>query len=252
MSDSLLTSKDGEVYWISLNRPERANAINVDMWKKLKQQLDTACEDSEVRMIALTGSGKYFTAGEDLNDLDSSETFNSSLNLFLDVIRPVFETIIRAPKAVISVVNGAAIGVGVELVFASDLAIAHKDSYFMLSQAKLGVGPSLSLSLALPVLGKKRLFYMVTTGKKVSAKEALEWGVVNELYDGEATEVVKRIAQEISKVPKTLTRLTKEILARQLYLLDYTSSFRDIGMFVQSEDARKGIRSFISNKKSGS
>ncbi len=234
MSDNLLSSKEGEVYWIVFNREEKANAINIDMWKGLKELLASASEDKDVKIIALTGKGKYFTAGEDLNDLYKSDTFASSLNLFLDYVRPVFESIIRTSKVVVSVVNGAAIGVGVELAFASDLAIAHKDSYFMLPQGKVGVGPSLSLNFALPVLGKKRLFEMLITGRKVEAEEALKWGIVNELYDEDANPILKRYAQQAAKIPEMLTRLTKEVLARQLYLLDYSSSFRELGMFVQS------------------
>lgn len=248
MSDNLLSSKEGGIYWVRFNREEKANAINIDMWKGLKELLATASEDKDVKIIALTGRGKYFTAGEDLNDLDRSDTFESSLNLFLDYVRPVFESIIRTSKVVVSVVNGAAIGVGVELAFASDLAIAHRDAYFMLSQGKVGVGPPLSLSFALPVLGKKRLFEMLVTGRKVEAEEALNWGIVNELYDKDADSVLKRYEQEAAKIPEILTRLTKEVLAKQLYLLDYSSSFRDIAMFVQSEEARRGISSFTKKK----
>ncbi|MEM3637356.1 MAG: enoyl-CoA hydratase/isomerase family protein [Conexivisphaerales archaeon] len=249
MYQNLLVKKEGKVYWIILSRKTKANAINLDMWKNLREELTKASSDPEVRVIALTGDGKYFSAGEDLNDLKDAKAMNSSVSLFLDSVRPVFDLILKSPKVVISVVNGPAVGAAVELVFASDIAIADSSSFFMLSQGRVGVGPALSLSLGVGVVGRKRLLNMLLTGRKVGADEALQWGMINEVYTGNPTDTVNRYAEEISRVPEILIRITKEIIARQLYLLDYNSSFREIAMFIHSEEARLGIDSFLSKKR---
>lgn len=249
MEEKILSEKNGKVYWIKLNRDEKANAINLDMWRGLNDEINKASQDKDVRVIALSGEGRYFSAGEDLSDLENARTFESSLAIFLDSIRPVFESIMRSPKVVISVVNGGAIGIAVELVFASDLALAHKNSYFMLSQGNVGVGPALSLSYGSLNLTKKRVIEMLLTGRKVKADEALEWGMINYVYEDEPSKLVNMIAEQVSRIPELLVRVTKEVSARHLYLFEYNSAFRDIAMFIQSEEARKGISSFVKNDK---
>lgn len=239
------TRKDGDVFWIEIDRQNKANAIDVATWKELLRSVRESSEEKGIRVIALKGSGSYFSAGEDLSDLLSASTFEASLNLFIDKVRPVFEAIMRTPKVVISVVNGPAIGVGAELVFASDIALMKKDAYLSIPQVRLGVGPPLAMTFALPVIGKKRLFEMALTGKRVEADQALEWGIVNAIYEEDPGQLVAQYADMVKNVPESLVRLMKESLSRQLLLLGYEASFRDIAMYLQSEAARNGIRSFF-------
>ncbi|MEM3832622.1 MAG: enoyl-CoA hydratase/isomerase family protein [Thermoprotei archaeon] len=233
-------------YWIFLNRPEKLNAINVKMWDSLKNELIDASKNKNVRVIVISGIGRFFCAGEDIEDLNSLKSFDDALNLFLDHIRPVFELILRSPKPVMAAVNGPAYGAGVELILASDLAVAVRDSYFSLSQGRIGVGPALALVIGLPALGRKRLLEMVLTGRKVTAEEAYEWGMINYVVDKNDLEKwVISVVKEISLTTPLLARITKDVMMRQLSLIDYTSIFREIALFLLSEEARIGIKQFL-------
>ena len=118
----------------------------------------------------------------------SSSTINESLTLFYKYILETFELILKSSKPILTVVNGPAYGVGVELVLISDLAIAVKDSYFMLSQGRLGIGPAIALGIGLTSVSRKRLLEMVLTGRPITAVKAVEAGIINEVVDRDEVE----------------------------------------------------------------
>jgi len=233
-------------YWIFLNRPEKLNAINLKMWEDLQNELLQASENKEIKVIVISGNGEYFCAGEDIEDLYSIRNFEDAVNIFLDHIRPVFDLILRNPKPVITAVNGPAYGAGVELALVSDLTIAVKEAYFALSQGRIGVGPALALILGLPIIGRKRLLEMVLTGRRVSAEEAKNWGLINYVVDRDELEKqVLMISNEISQTSFLLTRIIKDVMMRQLNIIDYMSIFREIAFFSLSEETRSGLKEFL-------
>ncbi|MGC9165161.1 MAG: enoyl-CoA hydratase/isomerase family protein, partial [Thermoprotei archaeon] len=149
----------------------------------------------------------------------------------------------------IAAVNGPAYGAGVELTLASDLAVAVKDSYFSLSQGRIGVGPALALAIGLPVLGRKRLLEMILTGRKVTAEEAYEWGMINYVVNKNDLEGwIINIVKEMSLTTPLLTRIIKDVMMRQLSLIDYASIFREIALFSLSEETRSGIKRFLEKR----
>ncbi|MDG6939960.1 MAG: enoyl-CoA hydratase/isomerase family protein [Nitrososphaerota archaeon] len=235
----------GGVRWITLNRPAKANAMSLAMWRRLREEVVGASADAGVRVIAVTGAGKYFCAGEDIADLADADTVDASLSVFLDHIRPAFDAIACSPKVVIAAVNGPAVGAGTELTLVCDLAVASKDAYFALPQGRLGIGPSIALGTGLSVLGRKRLAEMVLTGRRVPAQEAAAWGLVNSVCESDLGEEVERLAEEVAAVPEPLLRLTKEVLVGQVRTAVYHASFRDIALFSQSTETRDGIASFL-------
>ncbi len=236
-------------YWIFLNRPEKLNAINLNMWKSLYDELLRASNSKEVRAIVISGIGRYFCAGEDIEDLNSIRSFEDAVNIFLDHIRPVFDLILRNPKPVIAAVNGPAYGAGVELTFVADLAVAVKEAFFSLSQGKIGVGPALALTIGVPVIGRKRLLEMVLTGRKVTAEEAQSWGMINSIVDRDNLEEhVLAIANEITATSYLLVRIIKDVMMRQLNMIDYASIFREIAFYSLSEETRSGIKRFLERR----
>jgi len=236
-------------YWITLNRPEKANAINAQMWRDIGSKLDEGSKSPNSRVVALTGTGKFFSAGEDIMDLGGATTFSAAFDLFIGTLRPVFDKVLRCPKPVIAAVNGQAVGAGTEIVFACDLAVATPDSTFSLAQGKRGIGPALALTLGMPVLGRKRLSEAAMTGRRFSAQEAEEWGVINSIAEEGLEITVERLAEEISQTPPVLIRTMKEVMLTQMSMLEYESAFHHIAMYSQSQETRQGISKFIS--KSG-
>jgi methylglutaconyl-CoA hydratase len=243
------SKEENRVFWIVLNRPEKANAIDQGMWKAISVKLDEGAASSSARIIALTGRGKNFSSGADMADLAKASTHAAAFEFLLGTVRPVFDRILRSPKPVVAAVNGPAVGGGAELVFACDMAIAHQDAYFSLSQGRYGIGPALGLTLGVPVLGRKRLADMALTGRRVSASEAERWGLVNSVADGKLETAVEKLAEHVSETPPTLIRAMKEVLLRQMTLAGYESAFSYFAMFLQSQEAKAGTERFLSRKK---
>ena len=243
------SKEDKSVFWVIINRPEKANAIDQGMWKQLAEKLDEGALADSARVIALTGKGKYFSAGADMADIASAANQTAAFEFLLGRIRPVFDRILRSPKPVVAAVNGPAIGGGAELVFACDMAVANRDAYFSLAQGRYGIGPSLGLTLGVPVIGRKRLADMALTERRVDAMEAERWGLINSIAKGSLESEVEKLAEYISETPPTLIRAMKEVLLRQMSLAGYESAFSYFAMFSQSQETKAGTARFFSKKK---
>lgn len=237
-----------EVFWIVLNRPDKANAINSQMWRDISFKIDMGATSPNSRVLAISGTGKYFSSGEDIADLNNASTFSASMDLFLGAIRPVFDKILKCPKPVLAAVNGQALGAGVELIFACDMAIAKADASFSLSQGKHAIGPALALTLGIPILGRKRLIEMAMTGNKIDAEQAVQWGIVNSIAHYGLESEVEKVAQEISQTPATLIRTMKEVLLRQMTIIGYETAFDYISLYSQSQETKQGISAFLAER----
>jgi enoyl-CoA hydratase/carnithine racemase len=245
----LVESKEANgVFWIVLNRPEKANAINLDMWRQVLAKLEEGTASTKSSVIAITGTGKYFSAGEDLTDLSKASSFADALNLFLDTMRPVFDKIFRCPKPVIAAINGIAVGAGTELIFACDMAVAIPDATFALAQGRQGIGPALALTIGMLRIGKKQLAELGMTGRRFGAKEAQDWGLINGVAKNGLEAEVERLAREVAQTPPTLIRTMKEVMLREMTILGVESAFTYIAMYSQSEETREGIKRFLSKK----
>jgi enoyl-CoA hydratase/carnithine racemase len=243
------SKEQNKVFWVVLNRPEKANAIDRNMWKAISDKLDEGAARTDARVIALTGKGKNFSSGADMADLAKASTHTDAFEFLLGTIRPVFDRILRSPKPVVAAVNGPAVGGGAELVLACDMAVAVPEAYFSLAQGRYGIGPALGLTFGVPVLGRKRLADMALTGRRVGAAEAERWGLINSVAQGSLETEVEKLAEHVSETPPTLIRAMKEVLLRQMTLAGYESAFSYFAMFSQSQEAKAGTQRFLSRKK---
>lgn len=239
------SEEKSDVYWITINRPEKANAINEEMWRGIADSLDEGSASLDSRVVAITGKGRFFSAGEDIVDLSGAKTFTAAFDLFIGTMRPVFDRMLKCPKPVIAAVNGGAIGAGTEIVFACDLAVASPEATFSLAQGKRGIGPALALTLGMPVLGRKRLSEAAMTGRTFGAEEAEDWGIINAVARTGLEAEVERLAREIAQTPPSLTRTMKEVMLTQMSTLEYESAFHHIAMYSQSQETREGVSKFI-------
>jgi enoyl-CoA hydratase/carnithine racemase len=140
------------------------------------------------------------------------------------------------------------VGAGTEIVFACDLAVASPEATFSLAQGKRGIGPALALTLGMPVLGRKRLSEAAMTGRKFSAQEAEEWGIINSVARDGLEAEVERLEKEVAQTPPALTRMMKEVMLIQMSMLEYESAFHHIAMYSQSQETRHGVGKFVSKR----
>src|SRR5215475_5572607 len=181
----LLTIADG-IARITLNRPEKRNALNQDLIAELKESLRRANQDSEVRLIILTGAGDDFCSGADLTALKKISTASVEENLEdARSLMELFSLIRLVRPPVIAAVKGRALAGGCGLASACDLVLAARSSRFGYPEVKIGFVPAMVMAILRRNVSEKLAFELITTGRDLSADEAARMGLVNHVYDDE-------------------------------------------------------------------
>jgi 2-(1,2-epoxy-1,2-dihydrophenyl)acetyl-CoA isomerase len=198
----LLIDHDGPVAVLTLNRPDRLNALTSDLGEELDAALGRLAADPEVRAIVLTGAGRAFCSGADLKGASK----NGGEALLRDVFNPLVRTIAELDVPVVAAVNGVAAGAGASLTFACDLRVAAAGARFQLSFAKVGLVPDCGATWTLPrIVGSGRAADLALLGRDLGAEEAHQWGLVNRLVaDGEALTAGIALAHQLAGVSSTL------------------------------------------------
>jgi enoyl-CoA hydratase/carnithine racemase len=244
-------AESGQVAWITLNRPDKLNALNRTVFGELGRALDRL-EASDTAVVGvLAGEGRAFAAGADIQDYVDISV--GDYRAFMDVGRAVTDRIASLRKPVIAAVRGFALGGGFELVLACDLVIAADNARFGLPETKLGLVPGGGGTQRLPrLVGKLRATELMITGRFLTADEAYAWGIVNQVVPKDelleragdlaaavaaqapgAVSVIKRIVREGADAPlPTALSLEQDATAR----------------LIVSDDAREGIAAFIEKR----
>jgi 2-(1,2-epoxy-1,2-dihydrophenyl)acetyl-CoA isomerase len=207
-------AQDGGVLAITLNRPDVLNALNADVHRGLHDALHRAHDDESVRAVVITGAGRGFCVGQDLQEFaagagDVAENLRSNYHRNVLAIRAL-------PKPVIAAVNGAAAGAGMSLALACDVRIAARSASFVPAFVKIGLIPdSGGTWLVRRLLGAARAFEWLTTGRRLGADEAREWGLVSEVVDDdEFSERTHEVAALFAAMPTRAVWQTKRLLDR--------------------------------------
>ena len=236
---------------ITLNRPDRLNSFTRAMHAELAQALDAA---AEARVIVLTGAGRGFCAGQDLNDravapgeaVDLGETVEASWN-------PLIRRLATMPQPVIARVNGVAAGAGANIALACDLVVAAKSAKFIQSFSALGLIPDSGGSWHLPrLVGQARALGLALTGEPLPAEKAADWGLIWKCVDDDALDAeVDALAKKLAALPplglaaiKSIVRTTgTRTLDQELDL--QRDEMRRLGF---TADYREGVAAFLEKR----
>ena len=234
------------VLTISLNRPEKMNALTRDMYADLARSLNEAAGDFAVRVVILTSEGAHFTAGNDIKDFlelpPTSE--DSTVKLFLDAI-------LEFPKPLLAAVKGNAIGVGTTMLLHCDVVVADPLTSFSMPFVSLGLVPEAGSSLLFPALvGYQRAAKIFMTGESFSAEAAQEMGLVAEISkDPYATALI--IAQQIAAQPPTAIINTKALIKASKHdavAVVMKAEFELFAMALTSDEAMEAFMNFMAKK----
>jgi methylglutaconyl-CoA hydratase len=247
---SLLTTLDGGVLTLTLNRPEKRNALDSTTIEALHAAFDRADLDAEVRVIVLRGAGKDFCAGADLEELlDSAlRTIEDNERAALRLGR-LFTRMRELPRPVVAVVQGRALAGGAGIATACDLVLASENAQFGYPEIQRGFVPAMVMTILRRLTGERRAFDLVATGRVLSATEALEYGLVSRVIPAATFEpAVGEVVTALARTSASALALTK----RLLYELD-GKSFSDgiaLGARVNAlarahPDFRKAISAFL-------
>jgi 2-(1,2-epoxy-1,2-dihydrophenyl)acetyl-CoA isomerase len=243
-----------QVAWVTLNRPEVANTMNLQFGRDLLDAA-TRCRGTHgVRAVVITGAGKAFSFGGDLsammmNEGGNVEDYLRELTVDLHAAITAFS---RLDAPVIAAVNGTAAGAGVGLVAMADLAIAAESAKFSLAYTAVGLTPDGSTSFFLPrAIGTKRAMELVLTNRPLSAMDALEWGLVNRVVpDVDLLQEAGMLATRLAAGPLGAFGQAKRLLRSEASLeAQLEDESRTISSQATTPEAEEGIRAFLEKRK---
>ena len=217
--DSILYSVAKGVAYLTLNRPDSLNSFTADMHAELAQALDLVAADTEIRALVITGAGRGFCAGQDLNDRNVAPGDRVDLGESVErYYNPLIRRITSMEKPVLCAVNGVAAGAGANIALACDVVFAARSAKFVESFAMLGVIPDSGGTWHLPrLVGMARAKGMTMLMPKITAEQAKEWGLIWEVVDDEALmEEVTALAEHLATQPTRGFALTKQAFAASM------------------------------------
>jgi len=254
-NNAVLYTNEGSIRRITLNRPEKRNALNNEVIAGIMEALREADSDERTRAIVITGSGKDFCSGADLSALEkiseasvaeNIEDARSLMELFLSIRK------VRVP--VVAAVRGRALAGGCGLASACDIVLAASSARFGYPEVKIGFVPAMVTAILRRNVSEKRAFELVTRGAEIGAEEARHIGLVNHVFSDEsfATEVTAYV-RGFEMVSKSAVALTKTLLYQTdgMTLGDALETGVDVNVIARmTEDCRQGIAQFL-KKRSG-
>jgi methylglutaconyl-CoA hydratase len=246
--------REGRVFWVRFNRTEVHNAFNATMIEELNSLFDDLKTDKSVRVVVLTGRGKSFCAGADLNWMREIVHYSYEQNLKESMnIADLLYKIYSLPKPTVAMVNGAAIGGGTGLLSACDMVIASDKAQFGLSEVKIGLVPAAISPYVVRKIGEKNAREYFLTGRRISAGTAKEIGLINEVASPERLEsqVRELIDLLLSSGPEAIASCKKLLLEVTRLSPEDAKEFtaRMIANLRISEEGQEGMAAFLEKRK---
>jgi len=247
----LLYEERGSIGRITLNNPQRRNALSFAALKELCALQEEISAREAVRVVVIEGAGKVFSAGHDINELtggarkDYAALFETCVSFMLGLQ--------KMPQVVIAKVHGVATAAGCQLVAACDLAVAEEGATFQTPGVLLGLFCSTPAIPLVRAVGRKRALEMLLTGRFITAREALEFGLVNRVVPPERLEAeTMELAEKIAAASGVTLAVGKRAFYQQVQMGDpaaYAYAGEVMVSNLYAEDAQEGIRAFLEKRR---
>lgn len=249
----LQLEKSDHVLTITLNRPP-VNAFNLELTQALQKALRTAATDDETRVIVLTGSGRAFSAGQDLGEMAQGQEIGISYRQHLfETYNPLILQLRELPKPVIAALNGPVAGAGLGVALACDLRVAVPHATLTVGFNGIGLAPDSGVSLLLPALiGLGRAAEVTFSNRPIDADEALSWGLINRIIPAESfQQETHLLAAMLAQGPVHAYGLTKRAFNKAMLpnlaeALDYEAHIQEIAR--PHPEHREGVRAFLEKR----
>jgi len=255
--ETITCEKSDGVAVITFNRPEVLNAVNEKMGRELLEVLRAVERDSEVRCVIITGNGRAFCAGEDIQDLrgDYERGVNPKLGQRLQhKYNPIIREIRNMEKPIIAAVNGAAAGAGAGIAYSCDIRIATDTAKFLQAFIRIGLAPDSGTSFFLPrLVGFAKAMQLALTGEELSSQDAERFGIVAKVVPaGQLMPASKEIAVRLASGPTRAIGLTKRALNKSIssdleHVLEYESYIQEIAG--ATSDHIEAVKSFFEKRE---
>ncbi len=243
----ILLRREEVIATITINRPERANALNARAVRELKQAIEATRDMPEIRVVVITGAGeRSFASGADIHELSSLDVYRGEQ--FIRAVHEAFRAIREHPVPVIAAVNGYALGAGLELVMSCDLAIASDNAELGMPEVKVGLPSVIECALMPNIIGLMRTRELLLTGDTIDAHEAYRIGLVNQVVSlAELPAAVQRMADRLCRNGPRALSLQKDLMNRWLNLpLDEAieAGIKSLATAFATDEPQRAIEAF--------
>ena len=259
--DLTLDQRDG-VALVTLQRPEKMNAMGPRLVHELLDVLESTRHDDRVKAMVLTGAGRGFCAGADVSggaearklteELDGVDSFRRHREAPIGHYGVLFSTLDAYPKPIVAAINGAAAGAGLSLALACDIRLASTNARFISAFVHRAITPDTGSTFYLPqMIGKGRALELMYTGDPLSASEAERYGLVNRTLDPESLlDEAMLLAEKIARGPSLAIELTKRLVNNTAATFDMQVEREAWGLSITSNsaDRQEGIDSFLEKR----
>jgi enoyl-CoA hydratase/carnithine racemase len=247
---TLTCKKEHAILTVELNRPDKLNAFNDQLFRGIARIAEIASSDPAVRIVVFKGRGRAFSAGADLTELSGglAEIDSDTLEQHIVAAQEVMNQVEAIPKPTIAAINGPAVGAGFQLALACDFRIAVKGIKMGLSDVKIGIIPALGATTRLPkLIGLAKSKELIMGGNLITSEEGYQAGLVNQLVGADALdETVFHLAKKLNRGAPLALSTAKELLNSEAPL--DRVAVAQVQLF-KSEDAREGIAAFLEKRK---
>jgi enoyl-CoA hydratase/carnithine racemase len=251
--DPVLLEKDGPLGWLTLNRPEKRNALSLEMMSDVLGKLEIISGDEAIRVLVIRGNGPIFSAGHDLKEMINHKDDLHTLHNIFATCNRMMQRLHELPQPVIAQVQGIATAAGCQLVAACDLAIAESGARFATPGVNIGLFCTTPMVPLVRVIGRRRAMEMLLTGRFISSEEALGFGLLNRVVPPDhLAEETRKWALELSGFSRFTVALGKRAFYEQIDLDErsaYAYAKEVISMNCTAEDAAEGMNAFIEKRK---
>lgn len=253
MSSILFEIKDS-IGFITLNRPDKLNSFNREMALLMQEALDK-CKNKEVRCVYITGTGKAFSAGQDLTEVADPPAGGTAMARMLsEHYNPVVTRIRKLEKPVIAAVNGVAAGAGANIALCCDIVVATQPASFIQAFSKIGLIPDSGGTFTLPrLIGWQKASALMMLGEKVTAEDAERMGMIYKVFsEDDFTENALLIAHYLAKMPTKGLAYTKQVLNHSA-INSWEEQLQDEDIFqqraAQTADYKEGVQAFLEKRQ---
>ncbi|MGI9016839.1 MAG: enoyl-CoA hydratase/isomerase family protein [Euzebya sp.] len=253
-TDSLRYELTDGLAHITFTRPEKHNSLDLTQGQDLEAVTAAIAHDPDVRAILIDAEGNSFHVGGDLKYFAGVDDMPAALRTLTALAHAAAERLSRGPAPVVIAVNGVAAGGGMSFVMGGDIVLAAESASFTMAYTAAGLTPDLSSSWYLPrLVGLRRAQELILTNRKLSAQEALEWGLITRVVpDDELAEQAMQLATRLASGPTRAFAGTKRLLrssfqqSLEAQMADESQSIADIAA---TEDAQAGIAAFVAKQR---
>jgi enoyl-CoA hydratase/carnithine racemase len=250
---NLITAREGQIAIVTMNRPERRNALSLQLMRDLIACFGEIGRDRDVQAVILAAAGKVFCSGHDLSEMTGRDI--AEYREIFDVCSELMHKIQSIPQPVIAEVQGIATAAGCQLVATCDLAVASEEAAFATPGVKIGLFCTTPMVALTRAIGRKRAFQMLLTGELVPAREAAEWGLVNVAVPAaELRGATRHLAGKVAEASPLVVGIGKQAFYAQIDLDQpkaYAYAKEIMSMNALAADAQEGMSAFLEKRRAG-